>query len=342
MNYFCCLLLLMVHLGTSFAHRVVNVYVWGGIVPKEIIYQFEQETGIHVNYATYDNNETMYTKLKASRVNVYDVILPSSYYVERMKKQGMLLELDHRKLSHLSNLDPMFRENEYDLNHQYSVPLIWGVTGIFYNKDRVKNPPKTWQALWQARWKKKLLLLDDSREVFSIALMSLGYSPNEHASSRIKRAYEKLLALIPNIKLFASESVQAILIDEDAIAGAAWNGDVYKAKLENPQIDFIYPEDGFVIWVDSLAIPANPPHPAEAYSFINYLLKANIAQTIALSEGHAITNAKGKALLPESIRNNSMIYPSSATLRRGYFQRDIGDQAIEAYNQYWGKLKLSF
>ncbi|VEG89865.1 ABC transporter substrate-binding protein [Legionella spiritensis] len=325
-----------------FANRVVNVYVWGGEIPKKVIRQFEQETGVKVHFSTYDSNETMYAKLKASSKTIYDVILPSAYFVERMQKLGMLNKLDHNRLSNLKNLAERFVENDYDPGNQYSIPLIWGATGIFYNRTNIANPPDSWQQLWQKKWRNQLMLLDDSREVFAIALMSLGFNPNDNNPEHIKAAYQHLLKLIPNIKLFASDSVQAIMIDEDASLGASWNGDAFKARAENSAIGFHFPKDGFVVWVDCLAIPKNPPHLNEAYEFINFMLKPESGESIALIEGHAITNEKGRARLPEKIRNNKTIYPDSKTMKRAHFQRDVGERTLAIYNNYWEQFKLSF
>lgn len=326
----------------AFSNPVVNVYAWGGEIPKKVIQQFEQESGIKVNFSTYDSNETMYAKLKASQRTIYDVVLPSAYFVERMQKQGMLQPLDHEQLPNLRNLDSRFVHNDYDPGNHYSVPIIWGATGIFFNRKVVANPPKTWQGLWGKKWRNQLMLLDDSREVFAIALMSLGFDPNDTDPDHIKKAYKHLLQLVPNIKLFASDGIQAIIIDEDAVIGSAWNGDAFKAHSENNTIEFIYPEDGFVIWVDCLAIPKNPPHLKEALQFINFILKPETSAQMALREGHAITNAKGRALLPSSIKNNPMIYPSADTLKNAYFQRDIGEKTVILYNGYWEQLKLAF
>ena len=324
------------------ASKTVNVYAWGGIIPRKIIQQFERETGIRVNFSTYDSNETMYAKLRASRQSIYDVILPSSYFVERMKKQGMLTKIDHSKLKNIKNIDTLFTQNEYDKNNHYSIPLIWGATGIFYNQNNVKQAPVSWKQLWDTQWKEQLLLLDDSREIFAIGLMSLGYQPNDTNPSHIRQAFEHLVALTPNIKLFASDSIQAIIIDEDAMIGSVWNGDAYKARMEAPKVRFVYPQDGFVIWVDCLAIPNHPPHPEEAYQFINFLLSPKIAAAIATIEGHAIANAAGKNLLPPSIRNDETVYPSNQVLAKGYFQRDVGEEVLVLYNQYWEQLKLIF
>ncbi len=340
MNYLC--LLFVLFYSQVFAGGVVNVYVWGGELPKSLIQQFERETGIKVNFSTYDSNETLYAKLKASQKSIYDVILPSAYFVERMRKQKMLQELNKQQIPNIQNVSQHFVDNDYDPNNRYSVPIIWGTTGVFFNKQVVISPPQKWSELWNKKWRHQLMLLDDSRELFAIALMSLGFDPNDTSPEHIRLAYEHLLELIPNIKLFASDSIQAIIIDEDANIGSAWNGDTYKAQLENKAIQFIYPKDGFVIWADCLAIPKNPPHLKEALQFINFILKPESSIQIALKEGHAITNAKGKDLLPLSVKNNPMIYPSEEIIKRGYFQRDVGENTLTLYNYYWEQLKLSF
>ncbi|MFA5960127.1 MAG: spermidine/putrescine ABC transporter substrate-binding protein [Tatlockia sp.] len=336
-----CIVFFLVLSSASFAGKVVNVYIWGGEIPKKLLHRFEQETGITVRVSTYDNNETMYAKLKASRKSIYDVVLPSGYFVERMRDQGMLTKLNAQKLPNLVNLGKHFTTSSFDPGNQYSVPLVFGATGIFYNES-VNPSPQKWQDLWQKKWRNQLMLLDDSREVFSIALLSLGFDPNDKDPVHIEKAYKHLLALVPNIKLFASDSIQAIMIDEDAKAGVAWNGDAFKAQMENSSIRFDYPKEGFMLWVDCLAIPKNPPHLEEAYRFIDYLLKPESGLSIALTEGAAITNEKARALLPETIRNNPMVYPPSEILERGHLQRDVGEETLALYNKYWQQLKMAF
>ncbi|MGQ3888690.1 ABC transporter substrate-binding protein [Legionella sp. CNM-1927-20] len=336
------LLLISFFCSTVYAKSVVNVYVWGGEIPKEIVQQFEKETGITVNFSTYDSNETMYAKLKASRQGIYDVILPSAYFVERMRNQNMLAKLDHRQLTNISNLDQKFTQNDYDKGNNYSIPFIWGTTGIFFNSRNITTPPTTWRALWDKRWSNQLMMLDDSREVFAIALLSLGFDPNTKDPNLIKAAYNELVKLVPNIRIFASDSIQAIMIDEDASLGSAWNADAYKAAKENSNVHFIYPEDGFIIWVDCLAVPQNAPHPEEALTFINFLLKPTIASQVALITGQAITNLQGRALLSSAVRNNPVVYPPPEILKKGIFQRDVGEETLNLYNQYWQQLKLVF
>lgn len=326
---------------TQAKNNTVNIYAWGGIFPDAVIQQFEKETGIKVNFSTYDSNEAMYAKMRASKDPGYDVLEPSSYYIDRMRRQGMLEKLDKAKLPNFKNINPEFLNKSYDPHSEYSAPFIWGVTGIYVNTDYFpKNSIKEWSDFWDGKYKDQLLFLNDSRETFSIALHSLGYSGNDSNPEHIRQAYERLKVLMPNIKLFNSDAVVSIFIDEDATVGVAWNGDVYKAKKENPKLDFIYPEDGFVIWLDNLAIPKNPPHRENAYKFVNFMLRPDIAAKIAIDNNYPTANLAAQKLLPPEMRNSPIVYPSHEVLKRGEYQTDIGDKALGIYEKYWEQLKM--
>ncbi|RDI45205.1 ABC transporter substrate-binding protein [Aquicella lusitana] len=345
MKLFYRLLLVMVMLlpMQAFAQqKIVNVYAWTGEVPEFIVRQFEKETGIKVNFSTYENNEIMYTKLRATKTASYDVVMPSSYFVDRMSKQHMLETLDKSKLPNWKNLNPSFLHPAYDPSSQYSVPFIWGVTGIFVNSRYfAPNGVSKWTDLWSPQYKDTLMLLDDTREVFSMALLSLGYSANDKDPEHIKAAFLKLKELMQNVKVFSTETVVSIIIDEDATLGMAWNGDTFKAAQDNSQVKFIYPKDGFVIWVDTFAIPANARHKNEAYAFINFMLRPDIAKAIAIATSFPITNLAGQKLLPEAIRNNPTVYPPKEILQHGQFQIDVGEETLALFEQYWEELKMS-
>lgn len=326
----------------SFAEKkIVNIYGWSSEIPDFIVRQFEQETGIKVNFSTYENNEIMYAKLRATKHPGYDVIIPSSYFVDRMRRQNMLEKLDKSKMPNWKNLNPDFLNPGYDPKAQYSVPFLWGITGIFFNDGYyAENSIKKWADLWDARFQDKLMLLDDTREAFSMALLTLGYSPNDNNPDHIKAAFLKLKELMKNVKMFSSDMVVSIIIDEDATVGMAWNGDVFKASQENPHIKFVFPEEGFVIWVDNFAIPKNAPHKDTAYVFINFLLRPDIGKAIALYTHFPTTNLSALKLLPPDIRNNPVVYPSKEILRHGQFQTDLSEESLRLYEKYWEELKM--
>lgn len=319
----------------------LNLYIWAGEIPDSAIAAFEKETGIEVNVATYDSNEVLYAKLKSTGNPGYDVVMPSSYYVARMHKENMLQKIDKSRLPLFSNLDPDFLNLEYDPGNAYSVPFLWGTTGIFVNTQFYPEGNITrWSTLWEPRFNNQLLLLDDTREVFSMALLTLGYSPNDRDPEHIKQAYLKAKAILPNAKLFNSTAVPTIISDDDVTVGMVWNGDLYKASEENPHLEYVYPEEGFVIWVDNLAIPNNAPHLDNAYRFINFVMRPEIAVNVTLEEKYASANSAAQELLPPAIRHNHLLYPDKQTLKRGRFQTDVGVEALALYEKYWTLLKV--
>ena len=325
-----------------FAHqKILNLYAWTGEIPDSLIRQFEKETGIKVNYTVYESNEIMYAKLRASKNAGYDLIMPSSYFADRMRKQGMLAKLDKTKIPNWKYINTNFLNPPYDPGSEYTSPYIWGVTGIFYNKKYYKpNEITKWTDLWDKRFNDKLMMFDDTREMFSIGLIVLGYSINDNNAAHIKQAYEKLKELIPNVKVFSTETVISIMVDEDANAGMSWNGDALKAMADNPDIKFVFPKDGFVIWVDNFAIPVNAPHKDTAHAFINFMQRPDIARGIVLETSYPTANYAGQQLLPPNIRYNPVAYPSKEVLRRGQYQMDLDDATLELYEKYWDKLKM--
>lgn len=322
------------------AQGVVNIYAWGGEVPLSVIKKFEDQTDIKVNFSTFDSNESLYAKLRTS--DDYDIIMPSSYFVDKLRKEKRLLPLDKSKIPNIKYLNPEFLNPSYDPNSTYSLPYNWGITGIFYNKNIYKNPPMDWQSLWGSSNKNKLLLLDDAREVFSMALLALGYSPNDTNPEHIKEAYQKLLALRPNIKTFSTNTLQGMIVDEDATIGMAWNSDILKSQYDGANVEFIYPKEGFVIWVDCFSILKNAPHKEEAYQLLNFLFDPLNVKAAIIEESIISPSTKAYQLLPAHIRNNPLISPPKEVLKRGINQKDIGTKATKLLIQYWQQLKLSF
>ncbi|WP_342146448.1 spermidine/putrescine ABC transporter substrate-binding protein [Rickettsiella endosymbiont of Aleochara curtula] len=320
--------------------NIVNIYNWSSYISGDVLKEFTQETGIKVNYTTYDSNETLYAKLKANPHTGYDVIVPSTYFVDRMRQQGMLQALDKSRLPNFKNLNPALLNKSYDPDNRYSIPYFWTSTGIVVNsKIHSAQQLQAWADFWNPRYRKQLLLLDDVHEVFSMALMVLGYSPNDIDPEHIRLAYLKLRQLMPNVRLFNNDGVKSLFIDEDLSVGMAWNGDIYQAAQENPALRFIYPKEGFVISIDSMAIPIGASHVNNAYIFINFILRPDIAKKMSLATGYPTPNLAAYKLMPKAILNNSMIYPDKKTLQRSVVQVDVG-AAESIYQHYWELLKI--
>jgi len=332
--------LLTMNLAFAAEEKVINLYNWSGYLPDTVIAIFTKETGIKVNYVSFDSNETMYSKLKAAPHSEYDIIVPSNYFVDRMIHEDMLRPIDKSKLTNLIFLDPFFLNRAFDSKNRYSIPYLWGSTGIAMNKRYIANYNNidSWKDLWKSQYKNQLMILNDSREVFSMVLISLGYKVNDRDPEHLKQVYDALLALLPNIKLFNADAVANNYIDEDATMGLAWNGDAYLASQENPNIIYKYPKEGFVIWIDSFAIPKYAPHVENSHRFINFLLRPDIAKIITTTVGFSTPNKAAYQALPDEIKNSPILYPSKKILERGQYQEYVGGSTA-VYEKYWQLLK---
>lgn len=321
------------------ADNVLYVYNWSEYLPQKVIKQFEKESGIKVKYSTYDSNEAMYAKIKTDKKSSYDIIVPSTYFVSKMSKEGLLAPIDKSKIPNFKNLDQTLLYKPFDPKNDYSVPYLWGSTGISYNSALLgKGAVTSWADLWNPKYKKSVLLTDDLREVFGMSLKVLGYSANDTDPKHIEQAYQKLLALKPNVKVFNSESPKQVYLSEEVKLGMNFNGENYMANQESPDLKYVYPKEGIMLWVDSLVIPKNAKHIDGAHKFINFLLKPEIGKIISEEIGYASPNAASVKLLPKAVQSNRIIYPNAQDLKNSEFQTDIGS-AVKVYEKYWERFK---
>ena len=318
----------------------LNLYTWSEYVPDGLLDDFTQQTGIKVIVSSMESNETMYAKLKTLGDNAgYDVIAPTSYYVSKMAHEGMLHELDHSKLPIINELDPKMLNTPFDPNNKYSLPQLFGATGIAYNTE-TQNPAhfQSWGDLWKPEFANKLQMLDDPRELFNIALLKLGQDPNTQDPKILEAAYQELLKLRPNILAFNSDNPSNAFISGETDIGLLWNGSVRIAKTEGAKIDTVYPKEGTTMWIDNLAIPATAKNVDAAYKLINYLLSADVAEKLALKIGYPTSNLEALKRLPDDLKNDPAIFLPQEVIERSQWQLDVG-KAIDLYEDYYQKLK---
>jgi spermidine/putrescine transport system substrate-binding protein len=323
----------------SYAGGKVIVYNWSEYIPEELLKQFTQETGIEVEYSVYESNESMYAKIKLLGGSGYDIVVPSGYYISKMREEGLLKEIDKSKIPNVKNLDSELLNKAYDPGNKYSIPYFWGSTGIGINSAEIPyNSITAWKDLWDKKWANSLLLTDDVREVFHMALRQLGYSGNTTNEAEIKQAYELLKQLMPNVVAFNSDAPRMPFLSGDVNLGMIWNGEVSQAQAENKNIQYIYPKEGAIFWVDSFAIPVKAPNSENALKFINFMLRPESAKACVEFVGYATANRAALPLLDQKIRDNKTIFPDSTTIANGEFHTDVGP-ATAIYEKYWQLLK---
>lgn len=321
------------------ASEKVYVYNWTEYLPESVLEQFTKETGIEVVYSTYESNETMYAKLKLVKESGYDVAFPSTYFVSKMGRESMLLALDHDQIPNMKDIDPALLNKPYDEGNVYSIPYMWGSTGIGVNSEMIDADTITsWKDLWNPKFKGQVLLQDDMREVFHMALRLKGYSANSRDAKEIEEAYLLLKELMPNVLLFNSDSPRLPYLMGEVSIGMIWNGESWMAQQENPAIRYVYPKEGANFWVDSFVIPRHARNIENAHKFINFMLRPDVAKICVEENGYASPVKSVLPLLDEATRTSKTIFPDAASIAAGEFQTDVGD-ALPIYQKYWEMLR---
>ena len=319
--------------------KVLNLFAWADYMPQSVLEQFSKETGIKVVATTFESNEAMYAKLKLLRGTGYDVVVPSTYYVELLRRDDLLSPLDKSLLGPLDMLDPRVLNPASDPGNVHSIPYMWGVTGLLVNKKAAEPATITsWNDLNRPEFKGRLLLGDDPRDSFGVALKALGYSVNSTDENEIREAYEWLRKLKPSVRVFDANAVKQTFISEDVLAGVSWNGDAFIAMQENPDLAFIYPKEGTPLWLDSLVIPKGAEHKKNAHAFIKFLLRPDIAARSVEEFNYTTPNLEARKLLPKEQAQSRAVLPTEEDLKNSEFQVDVG-KARELYDRYWEKLK---
>lgn len=319
--------------------QVVNVFNWSEYIPQSVLDQFTKETGIEVVYTTYESNEAMFAKLKLLGGAGYDVVVPSVYLVGLLAENKLLAPIDKKKLGDLSMLDKAVMGQAFDPDNSLSIPYMWGGTGLVVNKKYVDPATITsWNDLLRPEFKGRVILSDDVRDSMGVALKAQGYSLNTTKESEIRAAYEWLKKLKPSVRVFDVTATKQAFISEEVIAGICWNGDAYIAMQENPNLVFIYPKEGAILWMDSFVISAASKNVDNAHAFIRFMLRPEVAKQCVEEYNYTTPNVPARKLLDENMLKSRVMHPTEADLKNAEFTLAVGE-ALPLYDKYWEMLK---
>ncbi|HEU0108945.1 MAG TPA: spermidine/putrescine ABC transporter substrate-binding protein, partial [Vicinamibacteria bacterium] len=320
------------------ADRQLNVYIWSNYIAPETVRRFEERHHVRVNVDVYDSNEALIAKMQSGNVD-YDVVCPSTYTVQSLVAQGLLRALDFSALPHLSNVDPRFLGRGHDPGNRYSVPYFWGTTGIAYRKSRV-GTVDSWGALWDERFRGRILMLDDARETLGAALKWKGQSVNTTDPASLALAQRALVAQRPLVRAYNSSNFEDVLLSGDVWLAQGWNGQFARAMAQDGDIQYVVPREGSMLFLDSLAVPIGAPHPELAHAFLDYVMEAEVAAEICRTMQYSTPNRAALALLPPAIRDNPAIFPSADVVARTEIIEDIGAATV-LYDRLWTEVKTS-
>lgn len=318
--------------------KVVNVLNWSSYIPDSVVRDFEKETGIDVNYSTYSSNEECLAKVSSAKEGTYDLIFPSDYMIEIMSNRGMLEKLDFTKLENENNIEATYLKQSFDEDNQYSLPFVLASTVIAVNRDHITDTITSYNDLLREEYRDNITLIDDQRIIIGMALLANGYDMNTVDESELEVAKEWLFQLKPNIKAFDSDSPKNFLITEEADIAVLWNAEAALAYQENPNIEFIFPEEGIALSMDNFAIPKGAKHQDEAYQFIDYILKDDVMKEIIESYPYKNVNKETQKLLDKDYLYNQAANIPGSVIERGIYVKNIGE-SVKLYDKLWAEIK---
>lgn len=315
----------------------VVVYNWSDYIPEDVLRDFTKETGIKVIYSTYESNEAMIAKIKLLKGKTYDVVCPSTYFIPQMIQAGLLQKLDHSKLPNMAQMDPKLMHQSFDPNNDYSVPYMWGTYGMIVNKKFAKDKIESWRDLLRPEFENRVMLSDDPRDTVGMALLATGSGPNSTDPEELERAFEFLHQVRPNVRVFDVTASKRAMVNEEAYIGAIWNGDAELAIQENEDLEFVYPKEGVVMWADNFAIVEGAANLENAYIFLNYMMRPDVALRCIEEYGYSTPNLEAVKMMEPELRDNVILNPTDKELGNSAMLDSV-DSVQRMYNEYWEKL----
>lgn len=328
----------------------INVYNWGEYISNgsddsvDVVAAFEKLTGIKVNYTTFDSNESMYAKLKSGAAN-YDVVIPSDYMVAKMIAEGMLKPLNYDNIPNFKKINQEYVNPDYDPQNAYTVPYMLCTTGIIYNTTMVDKAPTSWADLWDEQYAGNILMFNNSRDAYAIAAFKSGHDINPQSTEEVDEVVEELKAQKPLVQAYVMDEIFDKMIGGEAAIGVIYSGEIMYIQDEVAaqnlpfSLEYVIPEEGTNVWLDSWVVPKNAKNKENAEKWINFLCRPDVAVKNFEYITYATPNKAAKEMLDEEIQNNKAVFPDAKQLKNCEVYRYLGDEADELYNSLWKEVK---
>jgi putrescine transport system substrate-binding protein len=337
--------------------KILNIYNWPDYIAKDMVTNFSKQSGIKVNYQTFENNEALQAKLVAGNSG-YDIVVPGAVFAKPQIDADLLLKLDKTKLVNYTNLDPaiMAKLGTIDPGNDYLVPWAWSFTTVGINKDKVAKalgslpmPVNAWELVFNPLYTSKLktcgiVLLDSPTEVIPPAMHYLGKNAYSNDPLDHQAAGAMLAKVRPDIRYFSSTMIDDLASGKACVA-LGWAGDINIARaraIENKngnQIEALLPSTGGLIFFDNLAIPKDAKHPNNALAFINYFLQADVAASLSNELGYATANKASLVLVKPEIAKDPAVFPDSANLEKMLAPASFSNPARESMSNVFTLFK---
>lgn len=324
--------------GQNTENKTLNLYTWEGMFPEDVMKAFESETGIKINYINFDYDETMLSKLQTAKGGDYDLIIADDYIIKTAIDEGLVSKLDKEKISNFSNINPIYQGQFYDENDEYTVPYGAGIQTIVYNPKMVDKEIKGYADLWDESFKDNLGIIANYRVINGMALKVMGESYNTEDLGKIQQAGDMLKELSPNIRLIKDENLPDDLLSEEIGAAVLYTSQMVEAKLANPELVSLFPEEGLGFGIMAQFIPVNAPNKDAAYKFIDYILQPEVAAKCFEYINYYCTTLAAEEYISEDVKELLTI-PEGLDLSSMEMIETISPEANELHNKIWTEFR---
>ncbi|MFZ2122101.1 MAG: extracellular solute-binding protein [Rhodoferax sp.] len=337
--------------------KMLNIYNWADYIPEGMIASFEKETGIKVNYDTFETNEALHAKLVAGNSG-YDIVVPGSVFAKPQIEGGLLQALDKAQVKNLSNLDPAIMATlaaKTDPGNKHLVPWAWGFTTVGINKTKVAKvlgktpmPENAWDLVFKPEYTSKLkscgiAYLDSPTEIIPVALHYIGKDAYSNDAADYKLATEMLAKVRKDVRIFSSTMIDDVASGKACVA-IGWSGDMNiaaaraKENKSKDEIEALLPSTGALIFFDTMAITKDAKHPNNAHAFIDFYLRAENAARMSNEMNYPTANKAGVPLVKPEIANNKTIFVEADYFAKmippSSFSNEAREAMANAYNSF--------
>ena len=324
----------------AFADGELKIYHWFDYIPQELVDKFTAETGIAVTIDTYDSNEAMLASLKAGKMGQYDVAVPGDYMVQIMGNEGLLDSFAPTDLSNFGNIDPKWLEVPFDPGRKSSIPYQWGSTAFSVNRDVYTGDIDTLAMMFDppTELSGKINALDSQGEVLALGSMYLGIPQCSSDRTQLKALSDMLLNAKTHWASFGSDTAKDVLVSGDAAAGMIYNGFSARARTEGANVEYAYPKEGFVVWMDNVVLLKDAPNRDNALKFMNFLLVPENAAAVTNHAAYTAGVMGVEPFLDDAIKNSPENNPP-ASAPDGQFIAVCDEATQKLYDAIWTNLK---
>jgi spermidine/putrescine-binding protein len=332
------LLLLSMSCSRAIDENTIVLFTWNDYIDPQILKDFTAETGIRVHMENYSTNEDMLAKLELNP-GYFDLVTPGDFMIDYLIQNNQLAELDFNNIPNARHLMPTLRNPVYDPQGKYALPYAWGTVGIIYDTTKVDAPVDSFGVLWDEKYSGSIIMPDSIRETIGTALIYLGHPVDTTNPAHLREAGELLKRQEPLVMGYIGDATKTLMSAGEATLAVTWGGDAVVALRENPNMTYVVPNEGAILFVESFIIPKDSKKKELAEAFIDYMYRPEVGYQSWEYIGYSTPNQGTFELLPLEEQRDTRWYPA---LPNPLLQqlRDMDNQTLELYNQIWLSLKV--